>query len=48
MVKNSKNFTKDFIQCEILHLTFKSLFLNFILFILGFKKKIRVLEVEIG
>jgi hypothetical protein len=46
-VKNSKNFTMAFIQCEILHLTVKSLFL-FLFIFLGFLKKISVLEVEIG
>jgi hypothetical protein len=29
MIKNSENFTMTLIQCEILHLTVKSLFFNF-------------------
>jgi hypothetical protein len=46
-VKNLENFTMAFIQCEILHLTVKSLFFIFYSF-WGFSKKISILEVKYG
>jgi hypothetical protein len=46
-VKNLENFTMAFIQCEILHLTVKSLFFIFYSF-WGFSKKISILEVKLA